>query len=187
MTQGITDGEETVVKIEEIRSLSGNVPTATGSMYAWNQKGGVTASSTRNMTGVYDLSGGLWERTAAYIANEHASLSRYGKSVAYINDTLQTVSTKYTIVYPFDNNMDNREKEDNETNLNMASEANYIMNTKIYGDAVREISSTGINNSSWEQKISVFMGLYHTFMVRGGFFWNLSKAGIFNFDRHQRK
>ena len=55
MTQGLTDGDEIVVTIEEIRTLSGNTPTATGSMYAWNQKGGVTASSTGNMTGVYDL------------------------------------------------------------------------------------------------------------------------------------
>ena len=53
MTQGNTNVGETKVKIEEIRALQANTPTPTGSMYAWNQKGGVTASTTGNMTGIY--------------------------------------------------------------------------------------------------------------------------------------
>ena len=131
MTGGTTDGAETVVKIEEIKTLSGNTPTTTGSMYAWNQKGGVTASSTGNMTGVYDLSGGHWERTASYVANNHKNLLTYGESIAYNQDVLKTASTKYTMVYPFDNTVDNSTKDDTEENLNVASSANYAKNTKM--------------------------------------------------------
>ncbi len=41
MTQGNTDVGEAKVKIDEIIALQANTPTITGSMYAWNQKGGV--------------------------------------------------------------------------------------------------------------------------------------------------
>ncbi len=186
ITQGLTDGAETVVKIEEINNLQGNTPTPTGSMYAWNQQGGISASSTGNMTGVYDLSGGEWERTASYIANEHANLSRFGKSVAYMGDSLQTASTKYTMVYPFDSSVDNNTKTDNEENVNAASNANYAKNIKIYGDGIREVSSSGTGASSWKNDSSIFAGLHHPFVVKGGYFWNSSNAGIFYFDRHQR-
>ena len=134
MTQGLTNGEEIIVKIDEIRALSGNTPTTTGSVYGWNQKGGVCASSTGNMTGIYDLSGGLWERTASYVANENDNLSTYGASVAYNSDVLKTISTKYTMVYPHDSSADNNTKQDTEENLDIASNSNYAKNTKIYGD-----------------------------------------------------
>ena len=181
MTQGLTNGEETVVKIDEIRTLSGNTPTLTGSMYAWNQKGGVSASSTRNMTGIYDLSGGEWERTASYVANENQILSNNGASVAYNSDVLKTTSTKYTMVYPFDSSVDNTTKTNNDANLNEARNANYSKNTKIYGDAIRETSTNGTGTSSWQNDYSHFAGLYGPFFLRGGVLWGTSSAGRFCF------
>ena len=183
MTGGTTDGTETVVKIEEIKALSGNIPTATGSMYAWNQKGGVSASSTRNMTGVYDLSGEEWERTASYVANGHDNLLTYGASVAYSANALKSVSTKYTMVYPYDSSVDNSTKQDTEENLNTANNANYAKNIKIYGDAIREISTVGTGISSWTDDSSYFAGLYGPFVIRGGGFWASTHAGRFYFDR----
>ena len=186
MSQGKTEGEETVVSIEEIRTLSGNIPTLTGSMYAWNQKGGVTASSTRNMTGVYDLSGGLWERTASYVANEHKNLQEYGQSITYKDGILKTTSTKYTMVYPHDSTVDNNSKEDIEENFNIAVNGNYIKNTKIYGDAIREISTNGIDIRSWQNNYSHFAGLYNPFILRGGNLWDgqYAGAGRFYFSRN---
>ena len=184
MTQGLIDGEETVIKIDEIKTLSGNTPTTTGSMYSWNQKGGVVASSTRNITGIYDLSGGEWERTASYVANGHENLQKYGESVAYNNDVLKTVSTKYTMVYPFDSVVDNNSKEDTEENLNAASNSNYPQNTKIYGDAIRETSVSGTGTSSWQDDYSGFVGLYTPFVERGGGFWDSSHGGRFYFHRN---
>ena len=184
MTQGLTDGEEMAVKIDEIKTLSGNTPTTTGSMYSWNQKGGVTASSTRNMTGVYDLSGGVWETTASYVANGHKDLLTYGKAIAYNGNALKTVSTKYTMVYPFDSSIDNNTKTDNEVNLNTASNGNYAKNTKIYGDAIRETSTAGTGYTSWQEDSSSFVGLYYPFVRRGGGVWNGPPAGIFYFSRN---
>ena len=41
---------------------------------------GMQASTTGNITGVYDMSGGAWERVAAYLDNGNGSLNTYGKS-----------------------------------------------------------------------------------------------------------
>ena len=152
-------------------------------MYAWNQKGGVSASSTRNMTGVYDLSGEEWERTASYVANGHDNLLTYGASVAYSANALKSVSTKYTMVYPYDSSVDNSTKQDTEENLNTANNANYAKNIKIYGDAIREISTVGTGISSWTDDSSYFAGLYGPFVIRGGGFWASTHAGRFYFDR----
>ena len=183
MTQGNTNVGETKVKIEEIRALQANTPTPTGSMYAWNQKGGVTASTTGNMTGIYDISGGTWERAASYVANNHANLLTFGKSVAYNGDTLKTESTKYTMVYPHDSTLDNPGIANTEENLNKANVANYKKNTKIYGDAIREISTAGTGREAWNDDFSYFAGLNSPFVVRGGYLWNSSYAGSFSFAR----
>ncbi len=184
MTGGTTDGEETIVKIEEIKALQGNTPTATGNMYGWNQQGGVCASSTRNMTGIYDLSGGVWERTASYVANNHKNLLKYGKSIAYDGEVLKTTSTKYTMVYPYDSSADSSSKTDNKENLDIASDANYMKNTNIYGDAIREVSIAGIGTSSWENDYSYFAGLYGPFVLWGGYFWGSEHTGRFSFNRN---
>ena len=185
MTQGKTDEntKESVISINEIRELKENEPTKKGNIYAWNQKGGVTASSTRNMTGVYDLSGGLWERTASYVANGNDNLLTYGSSVTYTNNILKENSTKYTTIYPHDSNIDNDTKLNTEENLNIASNANYVKNTKIYGDAVREVSERGTEDSSWEKDYSAYVSLYSPFVTRGGVFWDNIHAGRFYFGR----
>ena len=184
MTQGLSDGEETVVKIDEIKNLLGNIPTEQGNMYAWNQKGGVSASSTGNITGVYDLSGGLWERTASYVANNHEYLLLLGRTMTYNGDTLKTKSTKLTMVYPHDSNIDNLTSIENGTDMNEVSNANYVKNTKIYGDAIREISEEAIGNTSWRNDYSYFTSLGSPFTIRGGSLWDTIYAGYFSFGRN---
>ena len=179
MTQGLADGAETVVKIDEIKALSGNTPTPTGSIYAWNQQGGIIASSTRNITGVYDLSGGTWDRIATYVANGNDGLLIYGASVAYIDNVLKTASTKYTMVYPHDSSVDNN----NQTDWEAANIANYAKNTKIYGDAIRETSISGIGTNAWGSDKSIFISINAPFMLRGGTFSGNSSAGRVSSDR----
>ncbi|MFR8104684.1 MAG: hypothetical protein ACLU8F_06410, partial [Clostridia bacterium] len=69
------------------------------------------------------------------------------------------------------------------TNYDEASKANYEVNTKIYGDAVRETSTAGIGSSSWYGDYSDFPGYGTPFFVRGGSFWNGSAAGVCAFGR----
>ena len=180
-TTGSTSEREVVITIANINGTTGN--TANNGIYTWDQLNGCKASSTGNIYGIYDLSGGTFERTAAYVANSNGELKTYGTSIAYDGNTLRTASTKYTTTYPFDSSTDNTGITNNDTNLNTASANNYKKNTIIYGDGIRETSTTGAGSSSWYGDLSSYLGLYYPFSVRGGTFWTGSGAGLFCFGR----
>jgi len=173
---------EVKTTIEAINGTTGNTATAEG-IYTWNQKNGQNASTTGTIYGIYDMNGGSWETVSAYIANNHEYLKKYGASIAYQEESLKTASTKYTTVYP--NN------EAGETNINTASRKNFAANTKIYGDAVRETTSstagttnTGWNASSWNSEFSYFPAFNVPFFARGGCFTDKQNTGIFAFYVH---
>ena len=46
----------------------------------YNTSNGILASTTKNVTGVYDMAGGAWEGVAGYLDNSNAKLSAFGKS-----------------------------------------------------------------------------------------------------------
>ena len=69
-------------------------------------------------------------------------------------------------------------------NLNTASTNNWIENTLIYGDAIREISTAGIGNSLWYGDASYFPGIDSPFIFRGGVYLSGSGSGLFYFNRH---
>ncbi len=52
----------------------------TDDTHNYNTSNGVLASTTGNVTGIYDMSGGAWERVAGYLDNGNWSLNDYGKS-----------------------------------------------------------------------------------------------------------
>ena len=93
---------------------------------------GNNASTTGNIFGIFDMSGGTWERAAAYVNNGNENLTYYGTSLV----TKEVTSTKYVTVY-----LSNETSATNTNNLK--SEANYNVNIKIYGDAIRETSIKG--------------------------------------------
>ena len=181
-TTASTNTGEKVTTIENINNTTAN--TAVDGVYTWNQVNGTKASSSGTIYGIYDLSGGSWERTADYVANEKENLKTYGSSLAYDGSTLKTASTKYTTVYPFDSTTDNTSIASNSTNLNTASDNNYKKNTLIYGDGILEISTDGTGSTSWYRDYSDYMGLHHPFSIRGGALWSSSDAGLFCFHRH---
>ena len=46
----------------------------------YSTSNGVLSSTTRNVTGVYDMAGGAWERVAGYLDNSNSYLDAYGVS-----------------------------------------------------------------------------------------------------------
>ena len=179
-TTGSTSAGESVQTMVNINGTTGN--TANNGVYTWDQLNGCMASSTGTIYGIYDLSGGTWERTATYVANSHGELKTYGASIAYDGNTLRTASTKYTTAYPFDSSTDNTGITNNETNLNTASTNNYKKNNLIYGDGIRETSTVGTGSSSWHSDYSCYPGLNSPFSFRGGALWSGSSAGLFYFN-----
>ena len=151
------------------------------SVYVWTQKNGTAASSTGTIYGIYDMSGGTWERTAGLVNNGNSNLTTYGSQV--IADLNNGKSTRYITVYPHDSSKDSTSITNTDANLNTASQANYVKNTKIYGDGIRETSTAGNGKSSWYSDNSSFAGLDNPFFGRGGTYGATSGAGLFFFTR----
>ena len=180
-TTGSTSASEKVTTIDNINGTTAN--TAVDGVYTWNQLNGTKASSSGTIYGIYDLSGGTWERTTAYVANGREELKIYGSSIVYEGSNLKTISTKYTTAYPFDSTTDNTSIVKNNTNLNVASTNNYKKNTLIYGDGIYETSMEGTGSTSWYDGSSYYTGLISPFLFRGGSLWNGSDVGLFSFSR----
>ena len=135
-----------------------------------------SASTTGNIYGIYDMSGGTWERVAAYVNN--GSGKNYGASVIAGGAT----STKYATAYVSG-------ETSSTTTDDARSEANYNAdkNKKIYGDAVHETSTKGIENSSWYSDYSYFPAGGDLFFTRSATLWHGIGAGLFDFDRNDGK
>ena len=150
----------------------------------WNTEDGTNSSSTGTVYGIYDLSGGLWERTTAYIANNNSNLS-YGKSFTNWTNTsakYNTTSSKYYTVYEY--------QSYEGSDYDIASTNNWTYNknlaTKKYGDAVLETSQKGIGSNSsavYYGDYSIFTAIGAPFFLRGGGWDNGGGAGLFAFDR----
>ena len=152
-----------------------NNRTASG-VYVWIQKSGTKASTTGTIYGIYDMSGGTWERTAGLVNNGNANLATYGQSL--LNALNNGKSSKYVTAYPFDSSVDK-----NGANIDTASTANWKANTKIYGDGIRETSTAGTGKTSWYTDYSYFPAVVSPFSVRGGYLWIGEGAGLFYFNR----
>ena len=140
--------------------------------FIWNQLDGTTASCTGTIYGIYDMSGGTWERSAAIVNNGYGNLNTYGKAI--MNALNNGKSSEYVTVYPTG--------ESKGQSLDDASNSNYAANTKIYGDAIRETSTAGLGQTSWHDDYSYIVGAKYPFFPRGGGFWDCSGAGLFSFS-----
>ena len=155
---------------------STNASSVSGIANAYYTETGMKASTTGNIYGIYDISGGAWERTAAYITNGDSNITNYGAPFAYATkdeNGYQTRSTKYATVYPF-----NGSNDDYSPNYIVYKNASYG-----YGDAVLEISTDGRGATSWFGNTSLFPNTAGSFFLRGGGYRGGAGAGAFYFDR----
>ena len=171
VTTGTTNAGASTKTLDNL-TTTGN--TANNGTYTWDQIEGQKSSSTLNMYGVFDLSGGVWERTAGYVANGYDQLRAYGSSLT--DSGKRTESTKYVTVYPHDT-------AETSTDIDTKSRANYNVNKYIFGDAIRETSTSGTGATSWKGDCSYFPALNGPFSLRGGYLWIGSGAGLFCFYR----
>ncbi len=129
-----------------------------------------TQSTTHNATGVYDLNGGAWERTAAYVNNKNDQLGTTGGKNAGdfygATESEQATSTKYKTVYSSENN----QSKDYQT-----------AGKKNKGDAVYETSvSHSHGTGSWFDAYANFPDGAYPFFRRGGGYSDAA-AGAFCF------
>ena len=156
-------------------TINNNSSVVTG---GGDYKANTNQSSTGNISGIYDLNGGAWERTSAYISNGNSNLS-YGSSFVATTtanpDGYQTLSTKYATVYPYNSS--------NGTDINNWIAYNELKSNQYgYGDAILETSTAGKGSTSWQEDYSNFPRTTHPFFVRSSVYDSTTGTGIFTFD-----
>ena len=143
----------------------------------YNSVSGQLASTTGNLYGIYDMSGGAGEYTAGYLKGGKSSLSENGQSL--LNETSSTngtnkMSTKYISVYEGDSS--STENYDNS------------INKERKGEAIWEISTSGDGNTSWFNDRSTFVNWTYPFFTRGGYSTvNNGIEGVFYLYRENGK
>ncbi len=134
---------------------------------------GVQASTTGNIYGIYDMSGGSYEYTAAYVNNSYikdTESSYYGYGEALIEGEPYTKD-----VYV----------DGTTTGTTDSLANNYATNKGKYGDAVWETSNedgTSPYTDSWHQDYSYFPNTANPFFHRGGGYGDTTSAGAFFFS-----
>ena len=132
-------------------------PVITATTDSYETVNGVNASTTGNIYGIYDMAGGAFEFTAAYVNNGDSSLLDYGSSV--VNAPIQ-----YKDVY------------------NPITSFSNLSQKK--GDAIYE-TSIGWGQSAWFSDISEWPGTTYVFFNRGSFYHNSfseSAGGMFAYN-----
>ncbi len=141
----------------------------------YNTMEGQKASTTGNIYGIYDMSGGANEYTAGYLNNGKSLLKSYGQSL--LDETNNKngeknkgISTKYVSVY----NVGTSDSNDN--NYNEST------NSTRKGEAIWETSKSGSGYTSWFGDYSYFSNTSDPFLYRGGSYRSSGAyAGLFDF------
>lgn len=134
----------------------------TKTYYPYYTENGQKGSTTRNIYGIYDMSGGSWEYMASYLEN---ATNTYATK-------FKTFNAKYQTSY----------KGDGASSSTEDRTANYEANKEMYGDAVWETSNGANGYYSWNGDYSYFPSLTYPFFLRGGAFSSSGSAGVFSFN-----
>ena len=123
---------------------------------------GVLASTTRNVTGVYDMAGNAFNLVAAFVDNNHEVLLNH--------DVLTNAESKYVDVYPV------ADPDNSYPNYDLAAET-------FRGEAIFETSVEGYNFTSWHNERSYYPRTSFPLFLRGDGFERGNSTGIFTFNR----
>ena len=144
---------------------------------SWNINDGTKSSSSGTIYGIYDFSGGVAERVAAYIDNGNQNLY-YGES--FTSNEIKR-STQYYTIYKY------KEPEDSGGNSGIENKKyNINLKEKIYGDAILETSEIAeINETNFFfGDYAAFPSLYNPFFNRGGKWREGIYSGLFSYLRN---
>ena len=145
--------------ITGIAGGSQDASESTSTTNSWNTAKGVKASTTHNVFGIYDLSGGAWEYVSAYYTGGDSSyLSGDTSSKSYAGVLYTNRNTKYVETY------------------------DTAYTSSKTGDAVYETSSSSSGNTSWDSDYSSAPVSSRPVFVRGGYYDYSLYAGVFYFN-----
>ncbi len=150
----------------QVTGIAGNTASAKETTATDNQydtEAGQMASSTGNIYGIYDLSGGVYEHVAAFDIKgelwshpDAATWAAAGKS-----------STKWATVY---------------TNGTSNYDGVTIYTVSKTGDMTKEVKKNYSSSSSWFSDNAQVMGSNLPFVCRGNYYRDFGQTGVFSSD-----
>ena len=162
------------IYINNDRDITGNSggsvdASSSGTKNEYNTPEGQKASSTGNMYGIYDLSGGCSEYVAAF---DTVSTSNYLEDYGDSFTSTGGPSTPYATAY---------------TNGTTTSNGSKIYEVGKTGDATKEVyAAVQVSGSyrNWNEDYSHFVSSSYPFFKRGGDYYSSSTAGVFHSNRY---
>jgi hypothetical protein len=136
--------------------------STTGCEFTYNIDNGQQASTTGNIYGIYDMSGGAWEYTLDYVDNGDANLSN--------GSVILSANSKYKTIYS---------KATTDSDIN-----NYALAISKKGIVAYETSTTGTDSTSWNGDYSFMLRTDKPWFIRGGSYDCTSGAGVFTFNAY---
>ena len=153
-------------------AVGGSVSYVSGVTNYYNTETGAKASTTGNVYGIYDLSGGAWEYTASF--NKLGNSSYVEGSSYGLNMTKEAkdeegnyISTKYITAYS------------NGTNSGSGA---VLYTTGKVGDATKEVRKMSSSFTAWFNDYSYVASSTVPFFLRGGNYSSDSYEGVFCSD-----
>ena len=147
-------------------SASSSSTTCTTAANQYNGTYGKLASTTGNITGVYDMSGGSWEYVMGNISKVTTGYTFYPSNSSFASSWYTTSTAKYVTTYAYD--------ETNSTNQT-------AYNRGRLGDATAETLLSASYNGGWYSDNAYFPYSINAWFYRGGGCNNGSSAGVFYF------
>ena len=148
-------------------SASQSSTTCTTTANKYNGTKGVLASTTGNITGVYDMSGGSHENAMGNISSTSGSYTFYPSSSGFASGWYTTSTAKYVTTYTYDSS-------------NSSNQTAY--NRGRLGDATGEVVLSTGDSGGWYSDITNFPYYTTSWFLRGAFSYSSTKAGIFSFS-----
>ncbi len=133
--------------VPTINDLRENDITWTGEK---NYVNNISQSTTGNVTGIYDMNGGVWEHVAAYYDNGDSNLNLYGTEAFESNNQLKSIYTKYWNKYEVSVKEIEKSRDDtfwksgqeNNQQRKIMTDERYKLMINCLGDAIHEVVGT---------------------------------------------
>ena len=146
-------------------SASSSSTTCTTAANQYDGTYGKLASTTGNITGVYDMSGGSWEYVVGNISKVTTGYTFYPSSSVFSSSWYTTDTAKYVTTYAYDTVYDNQK----------------AYNRGRLGDATAEVVLSTGGTGGWYSDYANFPFFNSAWFRRGGLYSSGSSAGVFDF------
>ena len=146
-------------------SAGSSSTTCTTAANQYNGTYGKLASTTGNITGVYDMSGGSWEYVMGNISKVTTGYTFYPSSSSFSSSWYTTDTAKYVTTYAYDTVYNNQK----------------AYNRGRLGDATAEILLSASTSGGWYGDYAYFPYSSSAWFYRGGDYSHGSYAGVFYF------